>query len=155
MRSVFLSALFLLLSVSAGALETGVSVEGLRLKNQFEEEVQVTAATKWMLFVADKKSSQMMTDYLLKNSVTPESFAAVYVSDISGMPSLITKMVALPKMKKYPFKLALDSSGGVTKSWPRQTDQVTVIELGEQIVKGVRYLATPEQVAEFVKSVRN
>ena len=36
-----------------------------------------------------------------------EKNSAVYVADISGMPSLISKFIALPKMKKYPFSVLL------------------------------------------------
>ena len=45
----------------------------------------------------------MLRDYLLpiseKENVL-EKNGAVYVADISGMPSLISKFIALPKMKK-------------------------------------------------------
>ena len=31
----------------------------------------------------------------------------VYVADISGMPALVTRMFALPKMRELPFPIAL------------------------------------------------
>lgn len=75
----------------------------------------------------------------------------VVVSDISGMPSLITKMFALPKMKKYHFKMALDKSGELTKSWPRQTGKATVLQIDNSKVINVDYIATYEQIQKIFK----
>ena len=58
-----------------------------------------------------KVQSDMLRDYLLPLSEKKENIleknSAVYVADISGMPSLISKFIALPKMKKYPFSVLL------------------------------------------------
>ncbi|MFW2608749.1 hypothetical protein ACN5OY_11750, partial [Aliarcobacter butzleri] len=76
------------------------------IKEQFEKDHTLNANIKTILFASDKATSDMLRDYFLPLSEKEnilEKNNVVYIADISGMPSLISKYLALPKMKKYPF----------------------------------------------------
>jgi len=52
----------------------------------------------------------------------------LYVADVSKMPAMVGKLFAKPKMRKLPYRIALDEDGALTANWPRAAGQVTVIE---------------------------
>ncbi|MBW2290642.1 MAG: hypothetical protein JRG90_22900 [Deltaproteobacteria bacterium] len=70
---------------------------------------------------------------------------ALYVADISGMPSLIAKLVAIPKMQKerlYPT--LLDRDGATTAPYPSEQSRVTIMALDKLLVTALHY---PDSVA--------
>ena len=80
---------------------------------------------------------------LLKNS-------AVYVADISGMPSLISKFIALPKMKKYPFSvLLLDDTN--KDNFVKEDGKIIVYSLENGKVVKIDKISTKEELAKFIK----
>ena len=52
----------------------------------------------------------------------------LYVADISGMPSLVSKWMAVPAMQEYAFPIALVRDSERLADWPRVQDQVSVFE---------------------------
>lgn len=146
----FLGATFLILN-AAQALEVGESFPTVSLQNQFNENITVDKQTKYILFSADKAASTLLHENLTSTKTKPEDVGAVYISDISKMPSLITKMVALPKMKKYDYKLGLDRDGVLTKPWPRKDGEITCIELKDSKIVSITYLKTNSEIQNFLK----
>lgn len=149
MKSIFVGILVSILSSLSFAFEVGVRFPEAVFENQYAEAVKVSSETKWLVFVADKDISKIVTEYLNESKFNLDSAKVIYISDISAMPSLITKMVALPKMRKYSFKLALDRTGDVTKSWPKKSGKATVVQLSELKVQQIQYLETKEEVTRF------
>ena len=104
----FLFTIFLGLSAFANSLTVGSDLPTLTIKDQFEKEHTVDANTKTIIFSATKAESATIKDFLTtkdKDYLTNNNIA--YVADITGMPSLISKFFALPKMRDYSFSILL------------------------------------------------
>lgn len=149
MRLILVGFVLSLMSSLSLAFEVGSSFPEAVFENQYAEEVKVSAETKWLVFVAEKEISKQVTDYLNESKFNLDSVKAIYISDISAMPSLITKMVALPKMRKYGFKIALDRTGEVTRSWPKESGKATVVQLEQMKVQQIKYLGSKAEVTQF------
>ena len=79
-----------------------------------------------------------------------EKNGAVYVADISGMPSLISKFIALPKMKKYPFSiLLLDDSN--KDNFVKEDGKIIVYSLENGKVTEIRKISTTEELSDIIK----
>ena len=52
-----------------------------------------------------------------------------YVADISGMPSIISHLVAVPRMRDYPYPIWLDYDGASTERLPIEEANVSVIDI--------------------------
>jgi hypothetical protein len=150
MKFLILSLFFF--SLPTWALEVGQPVTEIKFEDQFSEGIVVSSETKHVIFVADKEMSKVMTEYLSEAKPNLKEMKTVYVSDISKMPSLITKTFALPKMRKYDFKVALDRTGDLTKSWPRQEKKITIVDIVEGKVSSIRYLGTRAEIETLFKS---
>ena len=66
------------------------------------------------------------------------------------MPSLITKFIALPKMKNYSFPILLiDEENKVL--FPVEKDKITIITLDNSKITDVKYIKTTEDLAATFK----
>jgi hypothetical protein len=90
------------LSAFANTLTVGSTIPTLTIKDQFEKDYIVDANIKTIIFSATKTEGTTIKEFLLtkdKDYLTTNK--TVYIADITGMPSLITKFIAMPKMKDY------------------------------------------------------
>jgi hypothetical protein len=110
-------------------LKVGDPVPVLQLNDQFDKPFSVPVDTRLIVFTADKSASEMINGMLKQN---PADFMTqrkmVYIADISGMPSFITNMVALPKMRDYAYRIAICMEKEQTAMLPRSVDSVTLIK---------------------------
>src|SRR5574344_1784295 len=144
---------FLVLGLNAAPLAVDSEIANLQIKDQHEALKTIDSSVKTILFASDKKTSDMLRDYLLplseKENVL-EKNAAVYVADISGMPSLISKFIALPKMKKYPFSiLLLDDTN--KDNFVKEDGKIIVYSLENGKVVKIDKISTKEELAKFIK----
>lgn len=148
-----LLATFLALGLNAASLNIDSTVNDIKIKDQFEKEHTIGTNVKTILFASDKKTSDMLRDYLLPLSAKEnvlEKNGAVYVADISGMPSLISKFIALPKMKKYPFSiLLLDDTNKA--NFEKEEGKIIVYSLEAGKVVKIDKISTKEELANIIK----
>jgi hypothetical protein len=66
----------------------------------------------------------------------------IYIADISGMPSLIAKMFAIPSMKddKYPILLIKEKENAIRFRNEEQKEAIMIISLDNKIVKSVKFV---------------
>lgn len=122
-------------------------------ENQYEEKTKVDESTKWVIFSNDKDLSDVVKKTLDDLKLTDlQKSGGQYVADISGMPSLVTKMFALPKMREYSFKLALDKDGEATKPWPKKAGQITLMKLNKLEITETAYASNQEELTQFIKN---
>lgn len=64
----------------------------------------------------------------------------MYISDISSMPSLITRLFALPKMKKFTFKVALIYDEKEAEFIDRKKGNVSVVTLKNNRIQAIKFV---------------
>lgn len=148
-----LLALTLLASMSAQAvtLVVGDNLKAVELQDQHEQTLVVDQSTRIVLFSRGMKGGDIIKAALesLPQAEQPEGL--VYVADISGMPSLIAKFVAIPQMQELPFQIALDREGQVTQQWLGNKDTATVMHLQQLKIVAMTQVDTPEALVAAIK----
>lgn len=146
-----LLTIFLSIVAFANPLAVDSLIPEIKIKDQFEKEHTITAEVKTILFASDKSTSDMLRDYLLsKDKDILARNNAIYVADISGMPKIITKFVALPKMKKYPFSvLLLDDTN--KQNFEKENGKIIIYTLDNLKVTNITKFTKADELANIIK----
>jgi hypothetical protein len=142
-------ALALLLSAAARAepYAVGSTLEPLEFADQHDQIRTVDALLRALLFTRDMQAGDVLKQALAEDGAAQlERAGAVYVADVSGMPALVLRMFALPKLRQRPYPILLDRDGSQTARLPSQSGKVSLLVLDALRVKEIRYLASPEEI---------
>lgn len=131
------------------SLQKNEALPPASFQNQHGKTISWDASTRWILFSKEKEVNARIHSVL--QPMTPAAQSHVfYVADISGMPSLISKLFALPKMRKYSYSVALEREGTLTASWPTQQDHITVFKVENQKIKEILFVKTSEELQRLL-----
>lgn len=146
-KKLILSAFFAV-GLLANTLTIGNEIPTLKIKDQFEKEHVVDANTKTIIFSATKDEATTIRDFINEKGKAEflTSNNIVYIADITGMPSLVTKFFAMPKMKKYEFPILLVDEQNKSL-FPLDGEKITVLSLENGKVTQVKYVKTKEELA--------
>jgi hypothetical protein len=145
-------ALLSFLTGGAGLAETqpfgpGDRIDEFELLDQHDEARRVDLSTQIVLFSRDMDGGKLLRESLVetKKGLLDEK-AAAYVADISGMPSLVARMFALPSMRKRPYPILLDRTGDVTQRLPDVEGEATLIFLDALRIERVEHVDSAQGV---------
>lgn len=157
-NSLLSLSLLLTFSLSAEELVTPTLVVGsplpeINYTNQWEEPSPIPVETTRVLFISDMDASKIIHPILEKEGKGYlESKQAVLVSDIHRMPSLISKFVALPKMKSYPYTLRLVREEKIADPFPRTKGSLTLIQLREGKISKIQISNLESEIRNFLET---
>jgi len=117
------------------------------LRDQFGEEHTLDQNVDLVFFAKDMNGGKLIQDLLA--GAEPgllEELRAVYVADVSKMPALITRTMAIPSMKKRSYPMLLDRTGMVTEPFPGVEGKATLIRLEKLRIWEIENLATADEL---------
>ena len=145
MKKIIMASLLLATALFA-EIKVGENFPNLTLVDQFDEKMEVKkeGATKLILSFEKDVSSEVKTflDSKEKNYLNDNNL--FYISDISSMPSFVTSWFALPKMKKFDFKIALIYDENEGTAITREEGKVTVVTLTDNNITAIEFVAPKE-----------
>ncbi len=131
----------------AADLAVGDAFPAMEVEDAHGETHAVPGEARVVLFTVDKAAGEVVTEAFGETEPgTLERAGIAYLADISGMPGLITKMFALPKMRDYPFRVLTLREEGEGADLPRREDRVSIIRLEAGRIAGVEYTDSAEDL---------
>ena len=121
----------------------------LTLPDQFDKAHALSSDTKKIIFVFAKATGHTVKAFLKKQSKDYlESRKALFVADISPMPTVIRNTFALPDLKKsdYAVLLIYDKEIAKTLKNEAKADMIAVADLEDKTIKNIQYLSTEEEL---------
>ena len=125
------------------------STLSFRLPDQFDKAHSLTDETQKIIFVFAKATGHTVKTFLQaqdKSYLTQRN--ALFVADISPMPTVIRNTFALPDFKKSPYSVLLIYDKEIAKSFKNETeaDKIAIVTLDKGTVKEVKYVTTEEEL---------
>jgi NADPH-dependent ferric siderophore reductase len=152
-KSIFLPVLFVLHTLAAAAvLQPGAALPLANLKDQHDKPLAIERGTKLVFFASEMGGSRLMTKAL--DGLPPTALRnknAVYVADISGMPAIFTTIVALPRLQKMPYPVALIRDAKEAESLPRKPGTVTVLKVDAGRISTIEFVSDLQQIKGHLK----
>jgi hypothetical protein len=154
-RKILLTALLALSLYSslslAALLKLGDTLTKFEFIDQFDQPHSVDKQTRILFFAKSKHAGSLMTDII--SDVAPDHLSklnAVYIADISGMPSLVTRFIVMPKMRDIKVPILLVRESEYVAWLPREEDKVTVIKLTDGKVNHIDFTAEKETLRRLL-----
>jgi hypothetical protein len=127
----------------AASVAAGAQLPALTLEDAHGKPVVIGPDVRRLLFAASMAGSDLVTGVLsMEPAGVLTRMQGVYVADISRMPAMISRLVALPRMRDLPFAVVLlrdDAAAATLADVPREAGAVTVIDLdGDRLVRDIR-----------------
>ena len=138
--------------ISSGII-IGKELQSFTFKDQFDKDTSLLSSTKKVMFAFTKPTGHLTKMYM--SDKKPDYLTSrdiIFVADISGMPSLIAKMFAIPDMKesKYPILLIKEKEKALRFRNEKHKDAVMIITLDNKIVKSVKFVTNEQDLKKEI-----
>jgi len=130
----------------ANVLKIGDTLTPFNLPDQFDK-VHTISSDNYEVFLVSfaKDTSSKVNEYLKKQeNGFLEKNKIVYISDIHTMPSFVTSLFALPKMRKYKYTLMLMYEEN--KIFPQHDEALSVIRFKNNKVNSIEFIKEDESI---------
>jgi hypothetical protein len=149
-------ALLLLVPATAGRAEpygVGSTLRPMTLEDQHGKPAEVGASVRLLLVSRDMDGGNVVKEALADRGPSVlEERGAVYVADISGMPAMISRLIAVPRMRQRAYRVLLDRDGAATRDVPHVRGRPTLLALDAGRITRIAHLASAAELrAEIEK----
>ena len=125
----------------------GQALAPITATDQHDRPWRIEPTTRIVLFAADKAASDLVTEALRERGAEVlRERQAVFLADIHAMPSLVTRLFALPALRELPFAIGLARDAALSAGIPRYKAQVTLVTLRDGVVEAISHLESAAQV---------
>ena len=141
MKILFMMLLAISVAFSA-PLAIGDKLPDITLPDQFGNTHTIDKGVSKIIITFDKKSSVLANKFISKKKDSAKYLDAnnmAFIANISKMPALITKLFAMPKMKKYKHTILLidDDDNNMFLS---EKKHISIYDLQDGIIKNITYI---------------
>lgn len=136
-------------AAAAAPVTPGQALAPIVTTDQHERALRTEPTTRTLLFAADKKASDLVTEVLQPlgaDALTARQ--AVFIADIHAMPAIITRLFALPALRQVPFAIGLVRDAALAADLPRNKGQVTLIALRDGVVQQISYVTNAAELQQ-------
>jgi hypothetical protein len=142
--------------VSADALEISSSLNSLdkfEYKNANNDKLKIPSNVKTIIISYEKYIGKLINKYLeSQNPSYLDELNAVFIADISDIPSFFIRFVALPKIRKYEYTIYLQYEDEFSEFIPAKDKKITIIKIQNQKVKSISYVSTQSELKKALES---
>lgn len=133
----------------AKSYDVNNTIKSFTLTDQFDKVHQVDERIQTIIVSFEKGTGADINSFLsTKSPDFLEKHNTVFIANISGMPSFVTTMFALPKMRKYEHSILLIYDEEDTR-FLQEEEKSTVYKLKNGIVQRIYYITQKDLETEF------
>ncbi len=137
---------FLVIMTYMSALDIGEQIPQIVVKNQFDKPYTLDKGLSSIIFSDTQANSGIVKEVLSKKEDDfLQKRKILYLVDINAMPSIITNLIAIPKMKKYKFFIyMLDEKD--KKFFKDTKESIVIYDFENGVLKSKKSLKTKDEL---------
>jgi len=135
-------------ATATDGLKVGSSLS-FTLPDQFDKAHSLSNDTKKVIFVFAKSTGHTVREFLKKqNKEFLPSKKALFVADVSGMPTVIRNTFALPDFRKSPYSVLLIYDKEIAKKYKNSIDanKIIIVTLDNKKITKVQTVTNEEEL---------
>lgn len=152
MKKIILVLIASVIAISAQSLKIGSNIQMLNnydFETPKSRKMKVPQNTQTVLIAFDKDTGALVNEYLsTQNKYFLQRKKAIFIADINKMPTVITNMFALPKLREYKHLIYLHYGERFQNAAPKKADKISVLKFENQKLKSISYITTEEELAK-------
>ena len=150
LRKLILSIIISIFA-NGSALKIDDKISSFSLPNQFDKIHTIGSDVSIIMVTFEKESANLVNDFLSSKSIDfLDLNNAIFINDISSVPSVVIKMFTIPKMRDYKYDILLIYKEN-SKKFLEQENKITVYLLEKGFVKDVKYISTKYELEKVFK----
>jgi len=115
-------------------------------------QMKIPKKSKLIIVAFEKDTGALVNEYLSsKSPFYLLKHRCIFIADINKMPSIITNMFALPKLKKYKHLIYLHYSDKLQKVVPNTEKMITLLRVEESKIKEISYISTKKELKAVIE----
>jgi len=152
--------IFAILSLGVALLNASSLQVNSELKelNNFKYEtpqgrqMKVPKSTRLIVVAFEKDTGALVNDYLkTQDPMYMPKRNAIFIADINKMPTIITNLFALPKMKEYKHLVYLHYQEEFQNFVPHKEEKLTLIQIKDGKVENISYISTKDELKAAIE----
>lgn len=150
---LFISLSFVALSANTLKVNSSISLlDNYSYETPHARPMKVPHETKLVLIAFEKDTGATVNDFLsTKNKYYLQKNKTIFIADIHRMPSMVTKMFALPKMKKYKHLIYLHYGEKFENAIPSKDDKITVLRVVNRKITSISYISSAKELQATIE----
>lgn len=150
---LLLSFSFIALNAQMVTLNSDISLlDKYKYETPFSRPMKIPNTTKLVIIAFEKDTGATVNDYLnTKEKYYLQKNKAIFIADIHKMPSVITRMFALPKMKKYKHLIYLHYGEKFQEAIPNKDESITILRVENRKVVAIDYISSKNELQATIE----
>ena len=155
MNKIFLllSLTFIGLSAKMLGVHSDISLlDNYKYETPQGRPMKIPHKTQLVIAAFEKGTGATVNDFLnTKNKYYLQKNRAIYIADIHKMPSIITKMFALPEMRKYKHLIYLHYGERFENELPRKDERITLIRINDRKITDISFITNKKELQTAIE----
>ncbi len=136
----------------AEPIKIGDSLPEMEFIDQHDQSHKLGSDIQYLIFAHTKQSGSIMTEILMDVEADHlQKHNAVYIADISGMPSLIARLFALPKLRKVGSPIYLCKENELVAWIPKKEEMITLLKLSNGTVEQISFTDNEDVIRKILE----
>ena len=156
MKKIILLLLTLSLALfGANQIKDGSSLKvlnGFKYETPKGRQMKIPKKSQLIIVAFEKDTGKLVNEYLnTKDQFYLVKKHGIFIADINKMPSIITKMFALPKLRKYKHPIYLHFDEEFQNVVPHKEEEITIIRVVDQKITDISFIKTTQELQAAIE----
>ena len=147
-KKLILSVLFPSI-IFASSLKINDKISNFSLTDQFDKIHTINSDISTIIVTFQKDTLAMINSFLSsKNEDFLENNHAVFISNITSNPSIITKMFTIPHLRDYKYTILLVYDENSIK-FLKEENKATIYSITNGQINNIQYISSKNELEKF------
>ena len=148
LRKLILSILISIF-VNGSALKIDDKISSFSLPNQFDKIHTINSGVSTIIVTFQKDTLELINDFLSsKSEHFLEDKHAVFISNITSSPTIITRMITIPHLRDYKYTILLIYDDNSIK-FLKKENKATIYSIFNGQVNDIKYISSKDELEKF------
>jgi hypothetical protein len=144
--------LILITPIYSEVLKIGNEIPKLEFETQREDKDTLNSDIKYLVFTSEMEASKIAHSLFEKEGdAYLKKYFIFFISDIHKMPSLITKFIALPKMRNYKYTIHLIKEENQNLEFPIESGKLTILQLKNLKIISINFAKNETELINLIE----